>query len=113
MLLVALFSLGIGLLLSTIGIYFADIVEMYAIVLTAWMYLTPIIYPLSILPEWVQSWLQLNPMVHLVEIFRSFVFYGKIPVIEVWLIGFGLSLVTFLIGWVAFTEKSDEFAYRT
>lgn len=113
MLLVAMFSLGIGLLLSTIGIYFADIVEMYAIVLTAWMYLTPIIYPLSILPEWVQSWLQLNPMVHLVEIFRSFVFYGKIPAIEVWLIGFGLSLVTFLIGWFAFTEKSDEFAYRT
>jgi ABC-2 type transport system permease protein len=113
MLMVALFSLGVGLLLSTVGIYFADIVEMYAILLTAWMYLTPIIYPLSILPEWVQGWLQFNPMVHLVEIFRSFVFYGEIPAFEIWLIGFGVSLVTFLIGWIVFTEKSDEFAYRT
>lgn len=113
MLMVAFFSLGVGLLLSTIGIYFADIVEMYAILLTAWMYLTPIIYPLSILPEWVQGWLQFNPMVHLVEIFRSFVFYGEIPAFEIWLIGFGVSLVTFLIGWIVFTEKSDEFAYRT
>lgn len=113
MVMVAFFSLGVGLLLSAVGIYFADIVEMYAIVLTAWMYLTPIIYPLSILPEWVQRWLQFNPMVHLVEIFRSFVFYGKIPAFELWLIGFGISLATFLIGWFVFTEKSDEFAYRT
>lgn len=113
MLMIALFSLGIGLLLSTIGIYFADIVEMYAIILTAWMYLTPIIYPLTILPEWVQSWLQFNPMVHLVEFFRGFVFYGQVPSIDAWLICLGISLGCFLLGWIIFTEKSDEFAYRT
>jgi ABC-2 type transport system permease protein len=113
MLLIGLFSLGVGLLLSTIGMYFADIVEMYAIILTAWMYLTPIIYPLSMLPEWVQGWIQLNPMVHLVEFFRAFVFYGKIPPLETWLLVFGIALGTFMLGWFVFTEKSDEFAYRT
>jgi len=113
MLMIALFSLGIGLLLSTIGIYFADIVEMYAIILTAWMYLTPIIYPLTILPEWVQSWLQFNPMVHMVEFFRGFVFYGQVPSFDAWLICLAISVGTFLLGWIIFTEKSDEFAYRT
>lgn len=113
MIMIAFFSLGVGLLLSTIGIYFADIVEMYAIILTAWMYLTPIIYPLTMLPEWAQKWLQLNPMVHLVEFFRGFVFYGQVPSITTWLICFGVSAGTFLIGWIIFTEKSDEFAYRT
>jgi ABC-2 type transport system permease protein len=113
MLFIALFSLGIGLLLSTIGIYFADIVEMYAIILTAWMYLTPIIYPLDILPEWIRGWLQLNPMVHLVEFFRSLVFYGKIPTIENWMISLAIAVGTFIVGWLIFTEKSDEFAYRT
>ncbi|MDO9085543.1 MAG: ABC transporter permease [Anaerolineaceae bacterium] len=113
MLFLAMFSLGIGLLLSTVGIYFADIVEMYAIILTAWMYLTPIIYPLSILPENVQGWLQFNPMVHLIEFFRSLFFYGEIPTMEMWLISFGISIGTLLLGWLVFTEKSDEFAYRT
>lgn len=113
MLLMALFSLGIGLLISTIGIYFADVVEMYAIVLLAWMYLTPIIYPLNILPKTVQGWLQLNPMVHLVTLFRNLVFDGKIPTLETWLISTGIAVVTFLIGWLIFTEKSNEFAYRT
>jgi ABC-2 type transport system permease protein len=113
MLLLALFSLGIGLLISTIGIYFADVVEMYAIVLMAWMYLTPVIYPLNILPENVQSWLRLNPMVHLVELFRELVFYGRLPTMENWLISTGIAVGVFLIGWLIFTEKSDEFAYRT
>ena len=44
------FSLGVGLLLSAVGIYFPDVVEMYQIILTAWLYLTPIIYPESIIP---------------------------------------------------------------
>ncbi|MGA9397410.1 MAG: ABC transporter permease [Anaerolineaceae bacterium] len=113
MILIGMFSLGFGLLISTIGIYFADVVEMYAIFLTAWMYLTPIIYPLDILPEYIQRWLQLNPMVHLVGLFRSLVFEGKIPSWDYWLISIAIAFGTLLIGWLVFTEKSNEFAYRT
>ncbi|MDX9851534.1 MAG: ABC transporter permease [Anaerolineaceae bacterium] len=113
MLFFALFSLGVGLLLSTIGIYFADIVEMYAIILTAWMYLTPIIYPITMLPDWAQYWIRLNPMFHLVQFFRDFVLYGTIPPASSWLLCFGISFIVFIIGWTIFTENSDEFAYRT
>ncbi|MHB8192967.1 MAG: ABC transporter permease [Bellilinea sp.] len=109
----AMFSLAIGLLISTIGIYFADVVEMYAIVLTAWMYLTPIIYPLSILPENVDRWMQFNPMVHIVELFRGLVFYGTIPPLSTWLLSYGVALTSLIIAWLIFTGKSDEFAYRT
>jgi ABC-type polysaccharide/polyol phosphate export permease len=113
MVLLAMFSLGVGLLISTIGIYFADVVEMYAIVIMAWFYVTPIIYTLDLLPVKLQGWLQLNPMGPLVELFRSLVFYGKIPSLERWIISTGIALGTFLIGWLVFTGKSDEFAYRT
>lgn len=113
MALLGLFSLGVGLLISTIGIYFADVVEMYAIVIMAWMYLTPIIYSLELLPENLQRWLMLNPMVHLVELFRSLVFYGTMPSLETWLVAIGIAFGMFLIGWLIFTGKSDEFAYRT
>jgi ABC-type polysaccharide/polyol phosphate export permease len=109
----AMFSLGIGLLISTIGIYFADVVEMYAIVLTAWMYLTPIIYPLDVLPEYVRNWMLLNPMVHMVELFRSLVFYGTIPPLQNWLLSFAIALGVLVFSWLIFTGKSDEFAYRT
>ncbi|OGO28641.1 MAG: hypothetical protein A2136_07475, partial [Chloroflexi bacterium RBG_16_54_11] len=113
MLLLGLFSLGISLLISTVGIYFFDVVEMYGIVLMAWMYLTPIIYTLDLLPERIQRLLLLNPMVHLVELFRNLILYGKIPTLESWLISAGVALGSFLLGWLVFTSKSDEFAYRT
>ena len=45
------FSLGLGLLISTSAVYFPDVAEMYQIVLSAWFYLTPIIYPIEALPE--------------------------------------------------------------
>src|SRR4030043_1107416 len=99
MILLGLYSLGVGLLISTIGIYFYDVVEMYAIVLMAWFYITPIIYTLDLLPANLQGLLQLNPMVPLVELFRSLVFYGTIPPLEDWLISAGFALGTFLLGW--------------
>jgi ABC-2 type transport system permease protein len=113
MILLGLFSLGIGLLISTIGIYFYDVVEMYAIVLMAWMYLTPIIYTVDLLPAKIQNLLQLNPMLHLVGLFRDLVFYGSLPTISEWMISVGFALGTFILGWLFFTSKSDEFAYRT
>lgn len=109
----AMFSLGVGLVISTIGIFFADVVEMYVIVLTAWMYLTPIIYPLDILPSNVVMWMKFNPMVHIVDLFRMLVFYGTIPALSTWLLAFGSAAVVFVAGWLIFTGKSDEFAYRT
>jgi len=113
MILLGLFSLGVGLLISTIGIYFYDVVEMYAIVLMAWFYITPIFYTLDLLPDNLQRLLQLNPTVHLVGLFRDLVFYGTLPTKEEWLISSGFALGTFLLGWLVFTSKSDEFAYRT
>jgi ABC-2 type transport system permease protein len=113
MILLGLFSLGVGLLISTIGIYFFDVVEMYTILLMAWMYLTPIIYTIDLLPAKIQRFLQLNPMVHLVGLFRDLILYGTIPPTREWLITAGFALGTFLIGWLVFTSKSDEFAYRT
>jgi len=113
MILLAMFSLGVGLLISTIGIYFVDVVEMYQIVLSAWFYITPIIYPLDILPQNVQAAVRFNPMVHLVELFRSLVFVGQTPPLATWLLCVAISLGMLLFGWWVFTGKSDEFAYRT
>ncbi len=112
-LLLILFSLGVGLVLSTIAVYFPDVAEMYQIVLTAWMYLTPVIYPASMLPENLKFWLELlNPMYRIVVLFRLPIYDGRIPT---WGETWPTILITLLLsgfGWYIFTKKSDEFAYR-
>ena len=113
MLFLIFYALGVGLLISAIAVYFADVVEMYAIAITAWMYLTPVIYPETILPEWIRPWLAwLNPMYNLVRMFRMPVYDGVIPDLGLILATGGLSILTLLIGWLFFSSRADEFAYR-
>jgi len=113
MILLTAFALGVGLILSALGVYFPDVVEMYQIVLVAWMYLTPIIYPEEILPETYRFWItNLNPMYHLVEIFRKPIYDGILPSWGELGITACISLITLSIGWFFFANKADEFAYR-
>lgn len=112
-LILAGFALGVGLLLSTLAVYFPDIAEMYQIVLTAWMFLTPVMYPETILPVAYRSYITLlNPMYHMVKLFRIPIYYGRLPTLMEFLVPFLLSVIVLTIGWFIFTKKSDEFAYR-
>jgi ABC-type polysaccharide/polyol phosphate export permease len=113
MLLLAAFSLGVGLLISTFAVYFPDVSEMYQIVLMAWMYLTPIFYPENILPK-AYGWLltRLNPIYHLIRIFRACIYEGRFPYFnEIWPAVI-ISVLVLAVGWYLFSKKSDEFAYR-
>jgi ABC-type polysaccharide/polyol phosphate export permease len=112
--LLALFSLGLGLLFSTLAIYFPDVVEMFQVALTAWMYLTPIFYPPEIIPPEISKWMfGLNPMYTLVELIRQPVYDGLIPHINLIASGSAISLVTLIIGWLVFTWKANDLTYRT
>lgn len=109
----ALFSLGVGLFISSAAIYFPDIVEMYQIILMAWMFLTPVMWPPEILPGYISALMKYNPMYWLVNLFRIPIYNGRlfawIEVGPALIIGIG----TLLIGWWFFSWRSDEFAYRT
>lgn len=109
----ACFAMGLGLLISTIAVYFADVADMYAIVLTAWLYLSPVIYPPEILPPAIQPWIEiLNPMYTLIQNFRIPIYDGMLPPISMILMGAVISFVTLVVGWIVFTSRADEFAYR-
>jgi lipopolysaccharide transport system permease protein len=111
-LMLAAFALGVSLILSTLAVYFPDVKEMYQIIIQAWMYLTPIVYPETILPEVYRFWLlHLNPMYYLITIFRATIYDGKLPSLEFIVVGGMISLVTLVAGWVYFSRKADEFAY--
>jgi ABC-type polysaccharide/polyol phosphate export permease len=109
----AMFTLGLGLWISTIAIYFADIAEMYQVALTAWLYLSPVIWTDQILPEKIRYWIVLlNPLSHLLNLFRAPIYAGRVPTGSELLISGTIALVTLVTGWLFFTRKSDEFAYR-
>jgi ABC-2 type transport system permease protein len=107
-----MFALGVGLFLSSFAIQFVDILQMYQILLTAWMYLTPIIYTVDILPSQFLWLVYLNPMYYLVTLFRGTIYEGRIPGINEFLVSGSIALITLLVGWFVFAQKADEFAYR-
>jgi len=111
-LLLTAFTLGFGLMLSALAIYFPDVAEMYQILLTAWMYLTPIIYPEEIIPERFLGLYRLNPMYWIVKLFRLPIYNGRIPTFSEVLPALAWSIGFLIVGWLFFTSKSDEYAYR-
>ncbi len=112
-LLIAGFALGVGLILSVFAIYFPDVAEMYQIILSAWMYLTPIVYPEEILPASTRSLIMtLNPMYSLVKLFRLPLYDGRFPTLMEVLPSAVIVVVALVVGWVYFSLRSDEFSYR-
>jgi ABC-type polysaccharide/polyol phosphate export permease len=113
MLLLGAFALGVGLIISTMSIYFPDVADMYNLVLTGWMYLTPIVYPETLIPEAYRYWFfHLNPMYYYVKIFRAPIFEGVLPDGDILLVATLISVTTLIIGWLFFSKRSDEFAYH-
>lgn len=110
--LLAAFALGVTLLLSSVGVFFPDVVEMYQIAIQAWFYLTPVLYKLDILPEGIQFWVRLNPMVYFVDIFRLSTFYGQLFSWKIFGLSAGVAALTLIAGWWVFTQVSEELAYR-
>ncbi len=106
------FSLGLSLILSALVVFFPDMAEMYSIILTAWMYLTPIIYPEERTADILNGWLlSLNPMYHLVKFFRLVTFDGIFPTLFEFSMAFGISLIFLVTGWTFFTAQARRFAY--
>jgi ABC-type polysaccharide/polyol phosphate export permease len=111
-LLMAMFALGVGLFLSSVAVYFADVVQMYQIALTAWMYLTPVIYPKEIIPERFRWLFNLNPLYHLLEVFRAPLYVGWLAGPKTLAAASLVAVLSLIIGWWFFSKRADEFAYR-
>jgi ABC-2 type transport system permease protein len=78
-LIMAIFGLGFGLLLSVLNVYFRDIQHFMGILFLVWLYLTPIIYPITYVPAHFQTWLKLNPMTDASLSYRAVLYDGRPP----------------------------------
>jgi ABC-2 type transport system permease protein len=113
MLLTGLFALGMGLLVATLGAFFHDVKLTYQVLLTGWLYATPIIYPLEIIPPQFQKYFSLNPLLHLVALVRQPIILARVAPLENWLAALGFSLAALVLGWWVFTTQRNVFDYRS
>ena len=110
-LLCLIFSIGVSLLLSALTVFFRDVQHLYGVLLTAWMYLTPIIYQMELLdghPQ-LQIIVKCNPMYYYVEFFRNVVMYGKIPDLSFILVTVCISIGAFSFGALVFSKAQKKF----
>lgn len=108
-LLLTIFNLGVGLILSTLTVFFRDIIHLYGVVITALTYFTPLFYPVSILPPFIRSLLVCNPMYWYVSMFRQVVYEGTMPTPHQWIACVLFAAVALVMGLWIFKKKQDKF----
>jgi lipopolysaccharide transport system permease protein len=95
----ALFTLGVSWILASLGVYLRDVGQIVGVITTALMFLSPIFYPVTALPEEYRPLLLLNPLTPVIEQTRQALVWGNLPDTKFW----GLSLVTSVtIVWLGF-----------
>lgn len=106
-----IFNFGFSLILATLNTFFRDVGYLYNVFVTLWMYLTPIIYPITALPGWMQSIVRVNPLYHYVEYFRAVTLYGTIPSLGENLICLSYSLIFLFLGVMIFQKNQNKFIF--
>lgn len=95
----ALFIMGLNWFLASLGVYLRDIFQFIGVIIMAMMFLSPIFYPATALPETYRHWLYLNPLTTAIEQMRDFLYWGKAP--DFVLLGL-YWLITAAISWLGF-----------
>src|SRR5215831_7860321 len=103
-------TLGAAWLVASLGVFVRDIVQGIGLVLMAWMYLTPIIYPESIVPENYRRIINFNPFTPLIRNYRRLILDGLAP--DWWGLGYflGFAVLLFLFGYWWFARTRKNFA---
>lgn len=112
--LLCIFSTGVGLILSVLNVYFKDIEYIYSVVTMMLFYVTPVMYSLNTLHKSgvntiVMKILMLNPLYSILEMFRSCVLYSTMWNWNHFLYALGISLVSLVVGLWVFYKNQDKF----
>lgn len=102
-------SYGMGLLMAVLATYFRDMVHLYAVFMQVLTYLTPLFYPVDILPEKVMMLVNCNPMYHIVTYFRNVVLYGQLPSVQDNLVCIAFCALSMTVGAVVFKKYQKNF----
>lgn len=108
LLLQTVFSIGLGVTLGVFNVFFRDVGQFFSIALGFWYWLTPIVYPVEILPPGIARWLALNPMTPVIQAYQRIFVSGLPPQWETLAPVAGLALLLSVLGLVLFRRHAGD-----
>lgn len=106
-----LFTIGLSYLVAGLTVFLRDVPQTLGVLINLWFYLTPIVYPASVIPEQWQSWvLLLNPMAAIAEIYRDLILVGAVRHGQAWVIVSLVSVVVCYAGFWVYQRLRKAFA---
>lgn len=106
----ALLVLGLSWALASLGVYLRDVGQIVGMATQVLMFLTPIFYPASALPERFQGLIYFNPLTAAIEMMRDLMFWGRIPSAMLWVVGYLIPVFVALLGFAWFQKTRKGFA---
>jgi ABC-type polysaccharide/polyol phosphate export permease len=106
------FTLGVGLFMSALAVFFNDMLNIYGILLRLAFYVSGVIHSIEMIPEELQGFFRLIPTYHLIVLIRHPVYDGMLPPLTSILQALAWSFVLLVIGFWVFTRYADEYIYR-
>lgn len=106
----SLFVMGLSWALASLGVYLRDVGQFIGIIVQVLMFMTPIFYPASALPERFQTFMYFNPLTPPIEMVRQVMYWGEMPSAFIWLIGVLASILTSILGFAWFQKTRKGFA---
>ncbi len=104
------FALGITLLVSAVTVYFRDLEHIMSIVTMAWMYVTPVVYQETLVPDRFMKLYRLNPMRSIIAAYRDILYLGNVPKLGTLIEAVVLGIVFLLLGSFVFNKLMRRFA---
>jgi lipopolysaccharide transport system permease protein len=100
----------LSLALASLGVYLRDISQIVTVITTALLFLSPIFFPVSALPERFQTLMHLNPLTPVIEATRAVLIFGKLPSLSLWLAQLIVSALVVWVGYAWFQKMRKGFA---
>jgi lipopolysaccharide transport system permease protein len=106
-----LLTAGLGYLAAGLTVFLRDIPQTLGVILNLWFYMTPIVYPASVIPENLRDWVfWLNPLAVIAQVYRDLVLVGSVEHGVEWAVAFGISGVVFAVGLWCYQKLRPAFA---
>jgi ABC-2 type transport system permease protein len=105
-----IFNTGIALIVSSLNVYFRDLEHIVGILMMAWFYLTPVLYPIDIVPKSFIKIFKLNPMTPIVLAYRDILFFNQIPDYNLFRYIIIVSIFILISGMYIFMKLERSFA---